>query len=145
MLVEKLRQISATRGFEFHIGDEQWQNLIDASDDVDQPFANKKVHILLFSDKESSRFDDYGGEIENQYSAIFLLAVRSRISDPNFEYKYDNHLKPLKDLARTIKDQDFLVCDDITLKTFGIEGWRENHLDTNFDCVEVRMSIEYNG
>lgn len=145
MLVEKIKQIATDREFVFKIGDEEWQNLIDAKDDVALPFAQKKVHLLLFQEKESRTYGSFSIENRDERSATFLLAVRSKISDTSFDYKYDNHIKPLKDLARDIENKDFGICDDLELKSYSIEGWRENFLDTNFDCVEVRISVEYNG
>jgi len=144
MLVEKIKQIANTRNFKFMIGDEQWQNLIDAADDVDLPFEEKQVYLLLFQEKENRTYGDFSVKDDTR-SATFLLAVRSKISDPSFDFKYDNHIKPLKELAREIEDNDFGICDDMNLRSYSIEGWRENYLDANFDCVEVRLSIEYNG
>lgn len=144
MLVEKIKKIATQRNFEFKIGNEHWQNLIDAKDDVDKEFKDKKVHLLLFTEKESRTYGDFAVKDDNR-NAIFLLAVRSRISDKDFDYKYDKHIKPLKELARDIEDNDFGICDDMSLKSYSIEGWRENYLDANFDCVEVRISVEYNG
>ena len=145
MLIEKLKQIATDRGLIEQVGDEHWHNLLDVVDDVDKAFIEKKVYMLIFNDKESIRFGDFGSVLEDNYSGVFLLAVRSRVSDPSFGFKYDNHIKPLKVLARDIRDNDFLTCDDMTLRTYSIEGWRENYLDTNLDCVEVKLTLEYNG
>lgn len=144
MLVEKIKEIASTKGLDFKIGDEHWHNLIDAVDDVDLEFENKKVYLLLFSEKESRQYGNFSVSKDDR-NATFLLAVRSRISDPSFEFKYDNHIKPLKELARSIEEENFLLCDDLSLKSYSIEEWRENYLDTNLDCVEVRVSVEYNG
>lgn len=143
MLVEKIKEIANARGLEFNIGNDEWQNLLDAVDDTALPFEDKKVYLLLFSEKENRSYGKNYAVTSNNYNAIFLLAVRSKISDPNFEYKYDNHIKPLKELAREIEDNDFGICEDLTLKSFSLEGWRENYYDTNLDCVEVRLSVDY--
>lgn len=144
MLIEKLSQIAEERGFDFNIGDEHWQNLLDGVDDVDSDFEKKKVYMLVFSDKESAKIDGFGGVSDNFFTGVFLLAVRSRISDFDFNYKYEKHIKPLKELWKQIRDVDFTNCEGISLKSYNVEGWRENYLDTNLDCLEVRLTIENN-
>jgi hypothetical protein len=144
MLIEKLKEVSENRKFKFEIGDEDWHNLIDANDDMSLPFHERQVYLLTFTDEEEFIYDGYGIQVE-KYHCVFLLAVRSRLTDPNYQYKYDNHIKPLKDLAKTIRDEDFSLCDGITLKSYKIGSWKENYLDANFDCVEVKISIEYDG
>ena len=144
MLVEKINQIANEKGFVFKIGDEHWQNLLDAADDSNLPFEQRKKYLMLFSEKENRTYGEISVK-EDVRSCIFLLAVRSKISDPSFEYKYENHIAPLKELAREIEDNDFSICDDFTLKSFSIDNWKENYYDTNLDCVEVRITAEYNG
>lgn len=144
MLVEKLKEIANARGMSFQVGDEHWQNLLDVADDADKPFADKRVHMLLFSEKEATSYSNFGPEKET-YTAVFLLAVKSKIMDPDFNYKYDAYIKPLKLVAKSIEQRDFGNCSNLKLNNYSIEGWRENYLDANLDCVEVHITVEYNG
>ncbi|WP_233881868.1 hypothetical protein [Tenacibaculum piscium] len=143
MLVKKIKQIAEDRDFEFLIGSEDWQNLLDAADDTDKEFKEKKVYLLLFQEKENRVYGEFGVNKDDR-GVNFLLAVRSKISDASFDYKYEKHIEPLKELAREIEDVDFDNCDNFSLKNYGIQGWRENYMDTNLDCVEVQISVEYN-
>lgn len=144
MLVEKLKEIAENRNLSFQMGEEHWQNLLDVTDDAQKPFAEKTVHMLLFSEKEATTFNTFGSDKE-VYSAIFLLAVKSSMADPDFEYKYDAYIKPLKLLAKSIQKEEFTNCENLFLTSYSIEGWRENYLDANLDCVEVHLTAEYYG
>lgn len=144
MLVERIEQIANDRGFTFRIGDEHWQNLLDATDDSKMNFAEKKVYLLLFNDRSKRDYNDISIQNETQ-TVTFLLAVRSSLTDESFDYKYKNHIKPLKQLARQIEDEDFGVCEDLRIKSILLEGWRENYLDTNLDCVEVTITVSIDG
>lgn len=140
MLVQKIEDIATARGFIFGIGGSHWHNLMDVVNDVALPFAQKQVYLLLFTEKESRNYGEFSASSDKR-EAYFLLAVRSKVSDPSYKFKYDNHIKPLKELARDIEKMDFSICDDMSLATYSIEGWRENYLDTNLDCVEVRLTV----
>lgn len=141
-IIEKLQEIAENRGLVFEMGSEHWQNLLDAEDDVDKPFDEKQVYLLVFTEKERAAFGKFNSILKEDGGSSFLLAVRSRITDSSFKYKYDNHLKPLRDLAKEIRDNDFGSCDDMKLKSYALEAWREDYLDTNLDCVEVRLELE---
>ncbi|GLB53040.1 hypothetical protein NBRC110019_20800 [Neptunitalea chrysea] len=144
MLVEKLKEIASARGMSFQMGDEHWQNLLDVADDANKPFAEKVVHMLLFSEKEATAYGTFGTEKET-YSAVFLLAVKSAMTDPDFDYKYEAYIQPLKLLAKSIEKEEFTMCENLVLTNYSIEGWRENYLDANVDCVEVHITAEYYG
>ena len=142
MLNETLEKIASDRGFEFRIGAEHWQNLIDGPDDSDKSFADKKKYLMFFNEREESNMTDLGIGIESErITGTFFFAVRSRLYDPDFKHKYDNHIKPLKALALTIRDEDFGCLSDYRLRQYVLESWRENYLDTNLDCVEVRIEL----
>lgn len=144
MLAEKLKEIADKRNISFKMGNETWQNLLDVPDDATKPFADKTVHLLLFSEKEAAVFNMYGTEKET-CNAVFLLAVKSSMTDPDFDYKYEEYIKPLKLLAKSIRKEEFSHCENLLVTQYSIEGWRENYLDTNLDCVEVHIAAEYYG
>lgn len=141
MLNETLKGIADKYGYEYRIGQEHWQNLIDAEDDRDKPFADRKKYLMFFNEREEQNMGQMGGVESERITGTFFLCIRSGIDDPSFDYKYDNHIEPLKGLAETLRDVDFKCLSGYRLRQYVIESWREDYLDTNLDCVEIRIEL----
>lgn len=141
MLNETLKAVADKKGYEYRIGAEHWQNLIDGEDDSGKAFADRKKYLMFFQEREEETMGDFGTIQSERITGVFFLAVRSRMDDPSFEHKYDNHIKPLKDLAKTLRDEEFSCLTNYKLRQYTLESWREDYIDTNFDCVEVRIEL----
>lgn len=141
MLIEKLKQVSKQLGWEFNYGKGHWQNIQDLPDDGDLPFAQrKKYFLLLWKDREKIK-GGYGETTGYRFTGEFLLVVRSRMSDEDYNYKYETHIKNLESEANKF-DGAINDCDD-----FVVARWKEieveNMYDTNMDGLKIQFTVEH--
>lgn len=140
MLVEKIEQIASNLGFEFKYGKDHWQNLGDWPDDADLPLIDRKKYMQLLWKDRTGKMNGYGAEEGCTFDGEFVLSVRSRLSDPDYKFKYDTHIKGLEALLQGVQDK-INDCDGLTLK-----GWKEteveNLYDANMDGLKVTFKIE---
>ena len=143
MLVEKFKEVCDSLGWEFHYGARHWQNLLDYADDEDLDFEDKNKYMLLHYADREVHFNVYGGVLNTSYEGEFVFGVRSRVSDVDYSFKYENHIKPLRDILDGFI-KGFQTCDN-----WGIESWVEseveNVINTNIDGIYVRFKMKYIG
>lgn len=144
MLVEKLKQTAETVfDWKFDYGKDYWQNKGDYPDDSLLPFAERKKYLLLLWKDRDKIKNKHGATIGYRFTGSMLLTVRSRFNDPDYQYKYDTHIKNLEELADQLEDQ-FHECEDWCVK-----AWKEieveNQFDTNMDGLKINFTIEYDG
>jgi len=96
--------------------------------------------MLLWKDRDFL-INSFGAVEGYIFDGEIILAVRSRLSDPDSEYKYETHIKNLE-LEVEKLFEDFTVCEEWTIKK-----WKEievqNEYDTNMDGLKVRFQFEF--
>jgi hypothetical protein len=153
MLVESLQQtvdlfnadisnLTPLKGkWNFNYGKEHWQNLGDYVLDADLPFADRQKYLLLIWKDRGFSIDTNGSVKGYQFDGEMILLVRSKISDPTYQYKYDVHIKNLEALTERLYNA-FSDCEGWLIKS-----WKEtevsNEFDTNLDGLKIRFTIEF--
>lgn len=146
MLVESLKEIVSqfvVQGLKwnFNYGKEHWQNLGDHKDDAKLPFVDRQKYLLLLWKDRTFAVNKHGAVTGYTFDGEMVLSVRSRISDPTYDYKYETHIKNLEAeterLFNSIPD-----CDGWTIKS-----WKESEVsniyDANMDGLRIRFTVEY--
>lgn len=144
MLIEKLKEISIEENWIFAYGKDHWQNLTDDQIDDELPFEDRKKYLKLLWKDSARSFDQYGTETTRTFTGDLLVLVRSKISDSNYEYKYEKHIANLE----AIIDRQLILKFDIC-ERFVIKSWRqtevENVYDSNLDGLKISFTIDYEG
>ncbi|WP_312557901.1 hypothetical protein [Empedobacter brevis] len=139
MLAEKIKVISNSLGWKFNQGSDVWQNLVDFPDDCENPFEEKQIYCLLLWNDDETIFNEFSTPTRIDFTGEFVLAVRSRIDDKDYNQKYDNHIKHLKKVLQSFYNQ-FGLCEDFNI-TRAKESEVVNVYDNNLDGVKVNYSI----
>lgn len=142
MLVERLKEACDNLDWKFNYGGGHWQNLLDLPDDVDKPFNEKQIYFLLLWKDRDLILNGFGGIQGATYEAEVILCVRSRISDKDYNLKYEENIKGLERMSESLLS-DFSVCEEWTVKKWK-EIEVENEFDTNLDGLKVRFTVELN-
>jgi hypothetical protein len=125
----------------FNYGKEHWQNLGDYVNDVHMDFIDRQKYLLLLWKDRSFVLNSQGGIQGYSYDGEMVLLVRSKISDPTYNYKYETHIKNLEGQTERLFN-GFSDCDGWTIKS-----WKEvevsNEFDTNLDGLKIRFTIEF--
>jgi hypothetical protein len=151
MLTEKLTEITAElnqnepQGFRdiwnFVDGNNEWQNLGDYPEDAGLEFAKRKKYLLLLWKDREHTLSDLGSVQGFTFTGDMILSVRSKISDPTYNYKYEQHIKNLYSVSEKILNM-FSDCDG-----FVIKRWKESEVidtfDTNMDGLKISFTIEF--
>ncbi len=148
MLVENLKNIVGSLNaltvepkWNFKYGKDEWQNLGDYQKDEELPFADRQKYLLLLWKDRGFTINKHGAITSYRYSGEMVLLVRSKFSDPTYEYKYETHIKNLEAESERIYNA-FLECDG-----WSISAWSEievsNIYDTNMDGLKIKFSIDY--
>jgi hypothetical protein len=133
MIVNKLKELAEGAGYLFNYGSEDWQNLLDFE-------PGTKAFLLLWKD-HTKAFNGFNALISETFSGEFILCERSDFTEPDYNYKYEEHIAGLEaELdALTVGISD---CDGLY-----IESWTEvevsNMLDTNMDGLKVKFRIRH--
>lgn len=148
MLVERLEELIDDFNFptdpvklwHFNYGKEYWQNLQDLPNDAEIPFAERNKYVLLLWQDVDPKFNEFGVVESNTITGELLLMVRSKISDEDYNYKYQTHIKNLHAESANMVE-NFSVCDDWLIKR-----WKqievENAFDTNLDGLKIQFTLE---
>lgn len=146
MLVESLKQIVSqfvAQGLKwnFNYGKDHWQNTANYPDDAELPFAERQKYLLLLWKDRTFAVNKHGAVTGYTFDGEMVLLVRSKISDPTYDYKYETHIKNLETetekLFNAIPD-----CDGWTIKAWK-ETEVENLYDANMDGLKIRFTFEY--
>ncbi len=141
MLVEKLKQISQDLEYTFNQGAGHWQNLNDFPDDAQLPFEKRVKYLLPLWVDRSFKLNDYGAIEGYEFEGEMILAVRSKVSDKDYNTKYDDHIAPLQQECLSLF-HEFNSCEPWTVKR-----WKEievhNQYDTNVDGLKIKFTISY--
>lgn len=151
MLTEKLKQVilelnnNEPIGFRdlwtFVYGNNEWQNLGDYPNDENISFEQRKKYLLLLWQDREHILSDNGSIIGWTFSGDAILSLRSKLSDPTYEYKYETHIKNLYGVSERIVNM-FGDCDNYVIKR-----WKEVEVsdmyDTNMDGLKLSFTIEF--
>lgn len=141
MIVDDLKTLTTNLGWNFNYGSGEWQNLSDYPTDDQLPFAQRKKYFLLLWKDTIKSFDDFGTVTSNTYDGEFIMAVKSSMSDSDYNKKYDVHIK-------NIEIEIEKLIDSINLcSTFQLKSWKStevyNQYDTNVDGLKVKFTVTY--
>lgn len=152
MLVEKLKevvsQINSTipvgtpelGKWNFNYGKDYWQNRGDYVEDSALPFIDRQKYLLLLYKDRSFIINEAGAVEGYTFDGEIVFMVRSKISDEDYNYKYETHIKNLE--AET--ERLFNLFDDC--EGWLIKSWKEteveNSYDANMDGIKIRFSIQ---
>lgn len=139
MIVDKFKEIAARLEYHFDYGPSHWINLNDLEDDTEAEWNDrKKILLLLWKDRDF-KLNEYGAIDEYKFTGEFLLTVRSKLSDGNYMFRYEEYIKRLELLIEDV----FNVFDDCD--GWVIYRWKEsevtNQYDTNLDGIKVSFTI----
>ncbi|MHC0442323.1 hypothetical protein [Flavobacterium sp. 3-210] len=149
MLVESLKQIvsqfnTATAPnpkWTFKYGKDYWQNRGDYPPDELLPFVDRQKYLFLLWKDRGFAINKHGAISGTRYDGEMVLLVRSKFSDPTYDYKYETHIKNLEAESERVYNA-FSDCDGWT-----ITAWKEteveNEYDTNMDGLKIKFTIEY--
>lgn len=153
MLVESLQQtvdlfnadisnLTPLKGkWNFNYGKEHWQNLGDYPLDAELPFTDRQKYLLLLWKDRTFNLDTNGSVKGYNFDGEMVLLVKSKISDEDYNFKYETHIKNLEALTERLFNT-FSDCDGWTIK-----AWKEieveNEFDTNMDGLKIRFTVEY--
>jgi hypothetical protein len=126
--------------FHYAYGKDHWQNTCDHEKDQDKvfDFRNKYIKLLYVDEKDSH--NTYNAVDRVNYVGEFVVLASSFISDPDYDYKYETHIKGCKAVADEIKEL-IIGC------TFNLSvtQWEkievENLYDNNLDGIRVKFTI----
>lgn len=139
-IVDYTEALATTLGYQYQYGQMHWQNLIDAAEDTEMPFADKKKYLLFLWHDEEDTINEHGGCEGQTITGELLLMVRSQLSDESQETKYRDAVKHLKTVSNNVRDA-YVDCDK-----FRVKNWRKievyDEFDTNMDGLKIRFTIE---
>lgn len=125
--------------FHYSYGKDEWQNLADHPKDDDKPFVERNKYFKLLWVDDDPVFNSYSAPERIKHDGELLILASSKISDPSYDYKYETHIKKLKELAMEFCDK-IADCDN-----YVVTRWKiievENIYDNNLDGVKVQFSI----
>jgi hypothetical protein len=140
MLVEKLKAASNDLGFLFDYGKEHWQNLADLPNEDDKPPQDRTVYLLLLYKDRKVVTNSYNSIEYREYTGEMLLCVRSQITDPDYNFKYENRIELLEQRSEDLLEALGGLCEGWTIKLWS-ESEVENLYDTNVDGLKIRYTI----
>ncbi|WP_228853257.1 hypothetical protein [Aegicerativicinus sediminis] len=149
MLVERLKELIADfntganpgeEKWHFNYGRDHWQNLQDLPDDSAELFADRNKYLMLLWQDREHKLNNYSAIEGYTFTGEMLLVVRSKISEADYNFKYETHIRNLQDEAMEIND-NFTVCENWLIKKWK-EIEVENVYDTNLDGLKIQFTIE---
>lgn len=141
MLVEKFKEICLQGSWQFNYGAGHWQNVQDFKDDSDLDFENRKKYFLLLWQDREVLLNEYGAVIGYEFTGESVFCVRSKISDEDYNYKYEAHIKNLRNEISKIFNS-VNTCEEWTIKRWK-EVEVENEYDTNVDGLKIEFTFRY--
>ncbi|MGV3695511.1 hypothetical protein [Flavobacterium sp.] len=125
--------------FHYAYGKDHWQNLADHKKDAALPFEERSKYFKLLWVDDDPKFNSFSGIEGMKYDGELLILASSKMDDPSYAYKYDTHIKKLKELAYAFADK-LTGCDNYQILSWKITEV-ENLFDNNLDGIKVRFTI----
>jgi hypothetical protein len=134
-MYEILKAIALLNNWPFMYARKDWRNLYD---DIERPEVN---HIFLDPVTTKKLKGDMGVTESITYSGSFLILRDSDLDDDNYEFRYQEYIKPILDEDLEEKIEDVLRCEHEAK----LDMWETteviNITDHNLDGVLVVYSI----
>ncbi|MBA4155068.1 hypothetical protein [Flavobacterium sp.] len=149
MLQERIKQTvdslnapePAPKLFHYAYGKDHWQNLADHQNDDNKLFEERNKYFKLLWVDDTHKMNEFSAVENIVYDAELLILATSNFSDPSYEYKYETHIKKLKQLAAEFYIK-ILDCSD-----WKITAWKvieiENIYDNNLDGLKIKMTCSH--
>lgn len=136
-LIRTFKELCKEKKIEFLYGGRHWQNLMDlAETNLDE---KNKRYLMLSPISRKALISEQGIIERYTLDCIFFFCIRSSLSDPSYDFKYEHHLSPLYNEVQTLVE----FFNDCT--GFRLEEFRhmeiENYLDTNLDGLKVNLTL----
>ena len=131
-MYELLKNIALDNNFVFTYARKDYANLFDGAEQVGVP------HLFVDPIQTETIFGEYG-EVEGlNYTGSFMILLSSDIDDESYDYKYQNHIKPISESAlKTI--QSSIRCES----DLSITNWRTVEVINVFDYSMDGLLITY--
>lgn len=150
MLAERIKQIVSdfNQGipedeqlWHYNYGGAHWQNKLDLPKDEELPFAERNKYLLLLWQDRDKKKNEFGATDGYTFTGELLLLVRSKLSDEDYNYKYETHIKHLYAESDNVEDS-INVCEE-----WMVTRWKEieveNVYDTNLDGLKIQFTLTY--
>ncbi|MDI9256331.1 hypothetical protein [Flavobacterium sedimenticola] len=125
--------------FHYAYGKDHWQNLADHAKDDNLPFVDRNKYFKLLWVDDDPQLNGYSAIESMRYDGELLILASSKVSDPSYDYKFETHIKHLKELALSFCD---LISD---CDGFKVTRWKmieiENIYDNTLDGIKVQFTI----
>lgn len=125
----------------YSYGKDHWQNLADHEKDGALPFEERNKYFKLLWVDEDFQFNEFSSVIGCKFDGELLILASSKLSDPTYKYKYETHIKKLKEYAQAFQKK-LLDCDN-----WNILNWKvievENIYDNNLDGIKIRFLMQH--
>lgn len=131
-----IENFASENGFIFEYGRTDFLNLYDGDHDSDAVF-------LFLDPLSSSKSYGQGGTVDSiSWSGYFLLCKSSSLNEEDYNYRYENYIKPMIE-ETLLKFEKALRCSlDYTIESLSTtEVINSDALDFNFDGVSVNFTI----
>lgn len=126
--------------FHYAYGKDHWQNIYDHEKDGQLPFDERNKYVKLLYVDEDELINEYGGVEKVICTGECLFLASSHLADPSYEYKYETHIKKLKEFCREFRDKLTDCGSNLQVKKWTIVEV-ENIYDNNLDGVKVKFTI----
>lgn len=122
-------------------GKDHWQNLCDHEKDGQLPFEKRNKYFKLLWVDEDYKFNEYSAVTGCNYDGELIVLASSKITDPSYQYKFDTHIKNLKEYAENFREQLLNGCGN----NWKVLVWKvtevENLFDNNLDGIKIRFTM----
>lgn len=126
--------------FHYAYGKDHWQNICDHEKDGQLPFEERNKYIKLLYVDEDPQFNQFNGIEKIAYTGECLFLASSHLADPSYEYKFETHIKKLKDFCYELRDTLTDCGSNLEIIKWTITEV-ENIYDNNLDGVKVKFTI----
>ena len=146
MLVNKFKELAESLNWVFNYGNLEFQNLLDlpVNIDVETDEGTEEVtatyFLLLWSD-EDPEFDEFNNVISETFEGQFVLAERSEITEKDFNYKYETHIRKMRGKVKSFMAL-ISACDKWHISKFK-NTVVSDALDANVDGIQVSFRVRY--
>jgi hypothetical protein len=140
MAVNLIKKIAEENSWTFSYGSGAWQNLADHKSEFRKDFEDRKVHCLLYTVTKNEVYNDFGGLDSETYSCVLLMGVSSNFNDKDYNFKWENNLKPMIDtririLKAGLSDCSYALTGGLSQKEFS------NLFDNNLDGITLEFTL----
>tara|TARA_R110002153_G_scaffold1965_1_gene9706 strand:+ start:1782 stop:2213 length:432 start_codon:yes stop_codon:yes gene_type:complete len=140
MAVDLIKKIAEQNSWSFSYGSGEWHNLTDQRSEYRKDFEDRKVHVLLYTVTKNEVYNDFGGLDSETYTCALLMGVTSNFNDKDYNYKWENNIKPMiENRVQTMKDGlnscGYRISGGLSQKEFS------NLFDNNLDGINLEFTL----